>query len=914
MRELGARAPRLVEPFARSAAARLGRVSEARLAAWMRAAMAMSDGWRGERRAHACLRAGTSLDVIDPVHLDAWCELAPRFGKALDDARFFEVLDPRVGAWSASEQGAWLRIVASFAGRSPLIAATLYRSWPADIDGAAPVLRTALLMACATAAPQVDLAKLERVLPVVGDILAEIPPAQHALGAEALDVVGTGAPAALPGLLPVLPVVLASADTERVRLWLTRGLSIAEANLDAGAAFFALQSRTGQRVLHASSTAASLSEMQGELRKFVQMLSGEPAVPHGVGTFGLRPPLEPRPESGVLTFPDVVDVFDTYEDNARLVRLLAALLAGRRDHGTYADPALAERVTGEDEPPHLVDLMRLTDGYRVACAMRRRYVGIAADIAWAATILLARAAGRRGAPLPVLLDAVLALALHDDATRVHVPAWLAAAGVPALAVLAPLDSLDATADDALAAARTLVPLFEPMPDPDAAGAVLSDLLPLLLEDPGDDVMPADVSPGGASLAADEDASDGKDPAPELPSDLAELQLQLEELLGDDATTPRSLSVEELARLLEAAAKGSLSQTRGTRLEQLGLYVTQLLGKQLGELPPRLPGHTDGLRGVRSAMPNRPGDGHAVFLYDEWDHRISDYRPNWCRLHEIDVAEDAGVFYERTLATHAALVPELRRHFQRVRPELYRILRGLEDGSDFDLGAAVDAWVQRRTRRTPSTKLYTSRVRQERDVATLFLVDLSASTDEDVADAADGRRIIDITREALVLMAAALEEIGDAFAIFGFSGHGREQVEFFMVKAFDERLTPAVKGRIGGMEPHGSTRMGTAIRHAVTKLRGVTARRRHLLLLSDGFPQDLDYGDDRQSHMYGIRDTAAALQEARRAGVRPFCITVDLAGHDYLREMCDPHSYLVIENVSDLPRELPKIYQRLVRSD
>jgi nitric oxide reductase activation protein len=161
------------------------------------------------------------------------------------------------------------------------------------------------------------------------------------------------------------------------------------------------------------------------------------------------------------------------------------------------------------------------------------------------------------------------------------------------------------------------------------------------------------------------------------------------------------------------------------------------------------------------------------------------------------------------------------------------------------------------------------------------------------------------------MAAALEEIGDAFAIYGFSGQGRDNVEFFPVKDFDERLTPAVKGRIGGLAPRGSTRMGTALRHAVTKLKSVAAPSRHLLLLSDGFPQDLDYGQDRQSHTYGIRDTATALRETQAAGIRPFCITVDAAGHDYLREMCDPHSYLVIDHVADLPRELPKIYQRLV---
>jgi nitric oxide reductase NorD protein len=301
----------------------------------------------------------------------------------------------------------------------------------------------------------------------------------------------------------------------------------------------------------------------------------------------------------------------------------------------------------------------------------------------------------------------------------------------------------------------------------------------------------------------------------------------------------------------------------------------------------------------------------VFVYDEWDHLIDDYRPAWCTLREVELPGDSGLFFDGALARHAPLVPEVRRHFQRVRPERYRRVHGLEDGEVIDLNAVVDARVQRAARQAVSAKLYASRRREERDVATLFLLDMSASTDETAAGAAD--RIIDIAKDALVIMAAALEEIGDLYAVYGFSGQGRDGVEVYPVKAFSERLTPAVQSRIGGLEPRGSTRMGAALRHALTRMSGVAAPSRHLVLLSDGFPQDLDYGTDRTTHTYGIRDTAVALREVQRAGIRPFCITVDLASHDYLRQMCAPEQYLVIETVADLPRELPKIYQRLVRA-
>jgi nitric oxide reductase activation protein len=233
-------------------------------------------------------------------------------------------------------------------------------------------------------------------------------------------------------------------------------------------------------------------------------------------------------------------------------------------------------------------------------------------------------------------------------------------------------------------------------------------------------------------------------------------------------------------------------------------------------------------------------------------------------------------------------------------------------------------------------VYTTKRQTERDVAALFLLDMSASTDEPIApletsysdDDTDDwlaawkkrpttpqpkpRRIIDVTKEALVLMAEALEEIGDAYAVYGFSGQGRDNVEYYHIKAFTESLSPTIKGRIGAIEPKRSTRMGVAIRHSLEKLKNIGCRVKLLVLLSDGFPQDMDYGTDRRSTTYGIRDTMMALREADQAGVLTFCLTVDKAGHDYLREMCEPSRYMVLEDVASLPTELPKVYQRYIR--
>ncbi len=366
----------------------------------------------------------------------------------------------------------------------------------------------------------------------------------------------------------------------------------------------------------------------------------------------------------------------------------------------------------------------------------------------------------------------------------------------------------------------------------------------------------------------------------------------------------------LLALLEQGGDLQVKQGSAEDLEALGLYVSDLAGKlpreRLAELQGKLRQANAG-----AARPGSPG-ADTDLVYDEWDYQIGDYRSAWCRLAEVPLESDTGDFYHRTLGAHADLLPEVRRQFQRIRPERYRVVHELEDGEDFDLDAVITARADRRSGYPPSSKLYQARQREERDVATLFLLDMSASTDEPVPGAREGRRVIDITKEALVVMTEALEGIGDTYGIYGFSGHGRGQVEFYLVKHFGEALTATVKGRIGAIEPKRSTRMGTALRHAVAKMRAVTARSKHILLLSDGFPQDVDYGDDRRSNTYGIQDTMMAFQEAIRAGVTPFCITVDKAGHDYLKEICDVSRYLVIDDITALPRELPKIYQRCVR--
>jgi nitric oxide reductase NorD protein len=173
-----------------------------------------------------------------------------------------------------------------------------------------------------------------------------------------------------------------------------------------------------------------------------------------------------------------------------------------------------------------------------------------------------------------------------------------------------------------------------------------------------------------------------------------------------------------------------------------------------------------------------------------------------------------------------------------------------------------------------------------------------------------KRIIDLEKESIVLLIGALEAIGDSYGIYGFSGYGRENVEFYVIKDLDEPLSDDVKARIDKTEPIRSTRMGPAIRHATAKLQKFDARVRILMLVSDGRPQDHGYGRDRTEREYAIHDTHEALMEAKRKGIVPFALTVDKEGHEYLGQMCEDIGYEILGDIEALPGRLPTLYRRL----
>ncbi|HWR89123.1 MAG TPA: VWA domain-containing protein, partial [Dissulfurispiraceae bacterium] len=242
------------------------------------------------------------------------------------------------------------------------------------------------------------------------------------------------------------------------------------------------------------------------------------------------------------------------------------------------------------------------------------------------------------------------------------------------------------------------------------------------------------------------------------------------------------------------------------------------------------------------------------------------------------------------------VSVLRKKFELLKREP-RILRRQKEGDGIDIDAVVDAYADARAGISPSENLFTKLERKERNIAVLFLIDMSGSTKGWVNEA---------EKESLVLMSEAIEALGDRYAIYGFSGMKRSKCEYYHIKSFDDHYGDDVKQRIAGIEPKDYTRMGPAIRHSAHILAGIEARTKLLITLSDGKPEDWDaYKGD-----YSIEDTRRALIEAKQKGIHCFCITIDKTGPSYLPYMYGEVNYIVIDDVRKLPNRITEIYRRL----
>lgn len=369
--------------------------------------------------------------------------------------------------------------------------------------------------------------------------------------------------------------------------------------------------------------------------------------------------------------------------------------------------------------------------------------------------------------------------------------------------------------------------------------------------------------------------------PDVPHEQAEDPLGMQRPTDRDQAT----GADEFADLVSELAQARLVWTPGQAPEVL-----------LSDDPPTTrPRHSDN---------NASGAPHAI-CYPEWDFRIKAYRHPGATVRLLPAPFGLQQWVDDTLAAHRSLLDAIRQRFAALRPQ--RTLRRRQaDGDDIDLEACVEGMANMRAGWPMAQDLYCSHQRTRRDMAILILIDVSGSTDGWISNS---RRVIDVEREALLLVCIALGAMGEPFAVQAFSGNGPAGVSLWDIKRFDEPYGPAVSLRIAALEPDQYTRTGAALRHASDTLMREGATHRLLLLLSDGKPNDCDVYEGR----YGIEDTRQAVTEAKLQGISPFCLAVDRQAASYLPAVFGAHHHALLSTPGALPAVLLDWLQRLVKS-
>ncbi len=785
------------------------------------------------------------------------------------------------------------------------------------------------------------------------------------------------------------PDVLRRLRADDLPRWQDAGRNILDRSVDGGEAFFRLESSKGEEIIDALSSRVELERVSELIRMYCKALTGLDVAVHSSAQLaekgvGWVDESSPTTEGTAIYLPPSVEDYQSKEDNFSVYKVFATHQAARLEFGSFGfrydrpgavfgDQARAlqeERDAVSQPVTHMErffdlftdrrlahDIFTIVEDTRIDTIIKREYAGVRKAMARLQRAVPDRRRAVEQMPARQAMIENLLRASLDEASEIRWPQQLGDAMQEPLRVLRRIRDEGASVEDSAEATLLLYDWLSRVPNVELEASDWRPMDEMAAE--GDQAPDGDLMAGmqgSDSLeesfmpylpGSDEQPYESPDPVDfrgDFKPELVQLLMTLKNQDGDGDGPSLPLTKEQLQELLEKNVEINITELADGELdESSGLFLDNLMkemeqaAQQAQESGQKQAGDDAGA-GSDEPLPEIAGS----FYYDEWDFRANDYKPRWCRVQEMRLEAGSTDYYDSILAEHASLVHETRRQFEQLKPEMFRKIKRLPDGDDYDLDAVIEWIVERKAGAPTDGKLFYRRNKVERDVAVAFLLDMSASTDEEItkhqprARADDqfdddprkylswwaqkraqetmnpSKRIIDLEKEAIVLLIEALETIGDTYGVYGFSGYGRDNVEFYVIKDMEESFTDATKERIDKISPVRSTRMGPAIRHCIYKLNQSHAKVKILVLLSDGRPQDHGYGRDRTEKEYAIHDTKTALTEARREGMTPFCLTVDRAGHDYLQQMCTDMGYEVVSDIEALPRRLPTLYRRLTQ--
>lgn len=307
--------------------------------------------------------------------------------------------------------------------------------------------------------------------------------------------------------------------------------------------------------------------------------------------------------------------------------------------------------------------------------------------------------------------------------------------------------------------------------------------------------------------------------------------------------------------------------------------------------------------VGPLLSHPPSDG---IPYDEWNFRTQSLRPAWCHLFERSPPRSHVADAHR--CPHADAL-QLEKQVCDVRRTLLNLQASRRpkprqpDGAEVDDDAMVDLHASRVAGTSPPQQLYIAARRHAPDLSVLLLLDQSLSSDGWIA----GTRILDAEVEAAWVLGEAMTDFVHEFSIAAFSSQTRQQCDYTLVKGFSERWSEA-RTQLLQIKPSGYTRIGPALRHAHRQLLETQARRRLLLLITDGKPNDFDQYEGR----YGVQDVRHAVRHARADGIHVHALALDTAARWSLAEMFSKDGYSLLHSPQALGIAMGDVVKRMSR--
>ncbi|MBI3743320.1 MAG: hypothetical protein HY261_03440, partial [Chloroflexi bacterium] len=697
--------------------------------------------------------------------------------------------------------------------------------------------------------------------------LGEIPQAKHSQILNMSERLAGASPAAVGEFLRNTPQVMNLVKEEQIDLWFEEGLRILQENEDGGLAFFRLESGRGEKVLESLSNGLQLERVKEILTMYCRALAGQQVElqstqelkERGIGWTAAE---QPTTEGDNIFLPSFVERYPSKDQNFGWFKVIATHQVAHLEFGSFdflfdkpsvkfagQDQRLvigAGAGYGKDPAAFITDLQKffsmfpdrqlasdiftfVEDG-RIDHRVKREYPGLRPTY----EVVQREAVADRPQPntLPLreaLMEVLIRLSLEDK-SKITTPTELGGIIDAVAEIVRIVQQAGAEVEDSAEATLRVyeivsqVPNLEAVPERseeresgDMGNSPDSQKLQEMIEQ-----LTAGSSGQGNAPPQGRQEQEYKRPEqvefrgdfkPELVQALDNLKQQAQKTKQD--MKQRGIAKEDLKRMLQESAEIEFSDVEQGEIDRsAGMFVDNLMNEAAKQQSKARSG---------GQFVHVPDDETPLqvqepksFLYDEWDFRAADYKPRWCCVREKQMEEGTQDFYDKTLKNHAMLAAKIKKQFEMLAPQAMKKIKHLPDGDEYDFDAVVESVIEKMAGDTPTDKVYWRRNKQDRDVAVVFLLDMSASTAEavdetrrqfDSWDLPDDprdymawlrnrreemtrrtyKRIIDIEKESTVLLIRALEAIGDSYGIYGFSGYGRENVEFYVIKDIDERF-------------------------------------------------------------------------------------------------------------------------------